>query len=880
MERQRIIIPSPDGELVTSLSPTLINDGDTAKFENAERVLGKTRKRPGTSELITEITDSVEPRGIYNFKQSDGTENILVYERGLTTSLTKKIYTAVAGTWLWDFLNKDWATQGDDLVLTSPTVPRFETFRDYCFISQGDTVIGLMYWSGSGNVKRVIDEGNAEYGVSGRFINIWKERLVISNGYYYALTGSNGSAWSTSRISSGVFFSSLTYSDGTIVHPYQSKGWWEIVDTYKEIAPKDGSEIVAQWIGKNRIFIGKETGIWAIFGDDPAHIVIDPVTDIGMQTDHSLQEYANGWKFKNKDGWHTFDGVNQPQLIDESIRNLVMQVPNFDIGGNADMMQIEIDSGTEWTTAQDGDATSNITIPNGNIELTSSAISPSPYSYTQQDNAVTCGYDSTITKYGFKFVPSPASTLTTVKIKMKCEFPSPTGTFDVSIFGDDEGQTGFPVVEMTTAITTDISDLSGTATDETFDFTSQSVNLLNNRHYWVVISWADTITNWFFVYYKAGDHSGWQTYTFGRYINGQWDYTANKRGYIIQDGTNYAETGDYETLNTGAGSLNFDQVPTVWGIFNVSDLYNQEGNIVYRMRTSTDQSTWTPANFTTDASIVTPGTEPLESNIPVKKYVDLKIDLTSFSGRLKTPKVYSVRINAAIDSGETTDRLMCSTIFNDRYLCATNNNKDGEFRTFVLDKERKWGIYPDQIVRGYVDIDKEKYLMTLNDNMELYKMYPGKTVEEYFYDWSVYKNTSSKFYYFDIETKKTDCGYPGVLKLFHDLWITVGSIMGTKYVQGIVKYKIDDEDWVAQNFEDTADSGDISVIRLIFPAESRGYAIQFAYETYKDSADSPTDYGQPYNLQNAILTFHTQPELKSIVETQTDDLDTGYLIEE
>lgn len=859
MQKQRIIIPAPSGGLHTAISPTLIGDIGASIAENVEYISGKVRKTPGNylpvsnSTSITACSDSHEPRALYNFIRADGTEIPIIYERGLTGALSNKIYFADTSTipWTWEALKYESA----DLALNSSTTPRFLTMRGKLFFSNGDSTEGLMYWDGDFDTEVVYVRTGGTTSACGRFLIQYKERLGVVNGKYF-----NDPSWS-SHLSSAIFWSSITESDGTPVDPHEPAAWHDVFETYNEIAPQDGSQIVAAWVDGNSVLVAKETGIWRMYGV-PKNFTIDPISKVGMESDHSLQKHRGIWTFCNKDGFHVFDGRSQPQRIDEPIRNLVMQIPKFDIGGEADTLNYTIDG--DWDTPMDDANTTNINLLAGDdgIEIDTSAISPSPYSYTLSDLSVTCGSTPIRTKYGFKFVPSPASFLSTIKLKMK-RGATTTGTFDISVFGDDEGQTGFPVIEMTTPITTNISTLSMTETVETFDFSSQEVKLQNNRHYWVVVTWVYGEVPWFYICYQSGDHSGWQTYTFGEYIYGQWDYTSDKRGYIVADGTEYETQGIYNTTDN-YGDLG--GIPTEWGQFHAEDT-GETGNIEYKIRTSaTGSSGWTNWEIVIDGDIPT---------ITVQRYVDYRITLDRISG-IQTPQVTVMSVYAYIGTAEVADRLACSTIFEGKYEYATNKNLDGNYRTFVLDNENRWGIKPNQLIRGYMDYKNEKYLLTLDINTgtgvktaELCKMYRGKKIEEFLYDYSAriptYRATGTKRNYYSqiLRSKKFDCGFPDTIKLFKELQFSVGSIFAEAYLQGTLKYRIDNDDWTTQNFPNKSFQGD-AVIRMPFPAGTRGQYIQFEWRTYL----SGSTYGHPFNIKDAKLDFFTQ-KLKPILLTTT-----------
>lgn len=880
-EQKQVILQVPSKGLFCADGPASIGDEFSAlPTENTEWISGNTpRKRSGNAPAVTTISSpaSVEPRAIHNYTLSNGTQIIMVYERG-AAGVTKKIYYATAGTWTWATLTEGWTAPATDLVLASSRTPRFLTARDYLFFSQGDNTNGLIHWSGVGDAARTIDDAvdisgtDYYFGISARFLLNWKERIVGANGYYYDTLNHTG--WSASRLSSGLFFSSLTYSDGTVVQPYQGKGWWENWKLHKKIRPQDGSEIVALWLNKQEhILVAKGKGIFVVYGDDPARIVIEQITDIGLESDHSLQEFNNGYIFKNKDGIHFFDGQNRPQLIDRAIRNLTVQIPVFDIGGEADVLEFELDSYVEWNAANSG-LTANIRLDSsGYIELEKFADAERMAYGGSVDHTYNVPQVGTYGRLGFcmYFRSSDAPThpqfiLTSVRPRLSRGVGSQSGIINFAIHKANED---YGVGEqLGSTVSVDINDISQSAAYYEVDFSSDGIELDGN--YYLMCYWEENSITTLNIYtHDVTDRRP----VVMRFLNGFWhDWYWDERGILKVYGTPYKLQGHYQSSD----DQDLTNTPTQWGIFEVDDEERQK--IVYRMRSSSDKITWTPTDFSYANTIITPGQQIDKDKIPINRYLDVKITMDRINGSL-SPKVSRFTINAMIDSTELTDRLAYSTVFEDRYIFSTNKNLDGEYRSFVLDKEGRWNIYPNQLIRGYVDIDNEKHLLTIDTNAKLHRMFRGVTAEDFKYDYSGNGITGviDDWYFQKLATKKFHCGYLGILKLFANARLSIGSVFSAGYVNGIVKYKIDDGDWITRYFQDNTDVGDIAVIELTFPAGTRGYTIQFLFETY---VDGTSHYGHPFNIQSIVLYFNLQPGLRPIKRTQRTALtDTGYLIE-
>jgi len=298
------------------------------------------------------------------------------------------------------------------------------------------------------------------------------------------------------------------------------------------------------------------------------------------------------------------------------------------------------------------------------------------------------------------------------------------------------------------------------------------------------------------------------------------------------------------------------------------------GKIKYYLRTSTDGSTYPAPGFVE----VIPGQNIGDFGIEPREYVDIKIELEKVCGHI-TPWVKKVTVNAVIKSTETTDRLACSGIINNCYHFATNKNLDGTYRTFVLSPDGKWNINPDQLIRAYLEIEKEMYLVSVDTNTKIHKMHRGTAAEQFNHDYSIVTPTGQDWYYLKMRTKKFDCTASQHVKLMKGLRLAVGSIFEDNYVQGILKYRMDNDAWTTVYFPKAQPElpGDI-IIRHIFPSGTRGMYIQFQVETYRDGADPPEEYGTAYNILEIMLDFFIQ-HLKPILKTTTAELsETGHMV--
>lgn len=862
MEKQRIIIPTPDGGLRSSVSSILIGDNELAVAENVEFVSGRLRKRPGNANGdFTENTDSTEPRTIHNFIKTDNTEVPILYEQGPAGSYTKKIYYATVAadaTWTWAALQESAA----DFVLQTALTPDFITVRSMLLFSNGENSDGLMYWSGSGEIGHVHTEGLGAYGVSGRFLAYWKERLVVANGYYY------DSGWS-GRYPSGLFFSSLLDSGSSPIDPDESGAWWEVATTFLEIAPDDGSEITALWIWKDAIFVGKKTGIWRLYGETPETLSSAKVSKVGIDSNHSLQLFRNNYIFCNKDGFYAFDGSNDAQKIDEPIKDLTSLIPSYDIESTGSL-GITLDSTAEWTNYSDdgtggGTPIADIDISDGTIYLSKTTATKRWYNETVSN---TWDFD-TDTGFAFRIAPTAGVDyfLSTVELWLGRNGQT-SGTLNFYFKkGNATNPGGGEVLDSVTGV--DVTDLALSPAWYEIDFEADAIiEADTGQYYWIVVQWTglDTTPTW-----GVQDSAGATHLVMRKKIAG-WDGFDDKKGSYKVYTKEYEQIGYYHTWDDDNGAskpyIDLGEAPDLWGIFSATIENYAPYSADFYIRSSTDQSAWS------DWKVVYNG-QQIPDDLPKRQYLDFQVRIRAL-GNTSGAIVDSITIRAFGESDLTTEVPAYSTIFQNKYIYSTNENTDGEYRSFVLDENGRWSIYPDQLIRGYMDYENEKWLVSIDTNTKIHKMYRGVALPDFLYDYSVNNETSTTQYYIKTDTKKYDCGFPGIIKLFRELRLAVGSIFSSTFVNGTIKYKIDDNDWVQHNFEDTNMIGDSSMIRLIFPAGTRGYYIQFEFETYH----SGTAYGNPFNVKDITLDFATQ-KIRPLKQTTTAALtDTGYMIEE
>lgn len=878
MIKKTIVLPSPNAGLNSVVSPTLINDNELALAENVEFISGKVRKRPGTSgavSIIDSVTgttnDVIEPRYFYNFIKSDGVEVPIIYERGIAGA-TKEIYYASisGGDWTWSALQYN----SNPFVLNSARTPAFITVRGKLFLSNGDTTDGLVYWSGSGEIAYVRTGGTTS--VCGKFFAYFKERLVVANGQYRT-----GSAWNGTDLTSAIFYSSITNSSGAPVNPDSHTAWHEVASTYNEIEPNDGSEITALWVWLGRIYVAKETGIWVMYGV-PKNFTIEKVSDIGMETDRTLQKYDKTCTFLNDDGFYVFDGRSEPQKIDKNISNLIVNIPPFAVGGtgSSDLLQFSVDSGTEWTNAKHASST-NITIPNGNIEISKVADGVVLDYHDAWDFSynVATHHSGIYRGFAFYFTMEDASSpipeqviLTSIRPRLSRGSGTQSGTIKFDIRKATEY--GVPGDIISSTVSVSINDLSETEALYTVDFSSDNLGLdSEDSGYFFCCYWDESVTTITNLTIYTDMQVVTRPLAFLNKYSGNWGVIQwYARGMMYVRGQYYNTQAVYQTVDT---YCDLTATPSVWGKFHSQN--EVEGQkIEYRMLSSSDQSNWYPSGgFSDDKSIIEPDTIINSGNIPANRYLDFQITMDRVDGNT-TPQVKKIEVNAFVCTSDESDRMVYSTIFNDKYKCSTNYNLDNEYRTFVLDKEGRWSIEPDQIIYGYIDYNNEKYLLTKDAHGQIHKMHKGITDSDFLYDHSTKSVSGDNKYLQKVRTKKYDCGFPDYIKLFREMRFSVGSIFGENYVQGTLKYRLDDGDWTTVYFQDERQAGDSVVIRHIFPAGERGYYIQFEYQTYLEGSN----YGGAYNIIDNVVEFFVQ-KLKPIKSTQTSALsDTGHMVEE
>lgn len=862
MKKQKIIIPAPSGGLHTSIAPTLIGDVESALAENVEYISDKARKRPGTSdEGGTENTSSQYPRAGYTFVKSNGTEVPILFDRS-SDGATPKVYQAATGaTWTWTSLQYSSA----DFVMNDERTPTFITARGKLLFSNGDydasDTDGLVYWSGSGDIASTHDSGT-QNGISVRFLAYFKERLVGAYGYYC-----KGDSWS-SELTSAIFYSSITDSSGSPVNPDNPDAWHEVDVTYNEIEPLDGSWITALWVDWDSIFVAKKTGIWRMYGE-PKNFTIDKVSKIGMETDCSLQKFNDLWVFLNKDGWHKFDGRSDAKRIDEPIQDIIPKIPTFDIDDSGGGLDVTLDTKAEWTNYNDDGSTGstaseNITINDEGDSDGSITITPMTAAvlYEQTTSSQLWDFTSTCRRFAFRIAVS-ATDVPFVLDSVDLHLEAAAGQSGTLNFYFVKGTAQSPIGETIDSVTdVAIGDIPTSEDWYNVDFgANQSVT--ESGYYWIICWWSTSVTQ---IKFGALNAPGSNYYVMLKYPT-HWANFSNKQGTYRLYETEYEGTGTYRTFDThDTYVLDFGEAPSKWGYFVAT--VNEPQKIRFFLSTSTDKSTWSGMREIYRDEII-------PEVVPLRRYADIKIIMTRVD-KATTPKVYNIKVNGFTSTGEVTDRLIYSTIFQDKYICATNENLDAEYRTFVLDKGWRWTIYPDQLIRGYIDYDNEKYLLSIDTNAKLYKMYRGTTIDEFNDDYSVETITSTTNYYQILRSKKYDCGFPDIVKLFRMLRFSVGTVFSGGYLQGTLKYRIDDGTWTTQYFQDETAVGDTSVIKLAFPAGTRGQYIQLEWRTLV----SGDNYGHPFNIKDAMLDFYTQKLEPTDITTTGVPSGTGYMEEE
>ena len=853
-QKKQIIIPAPNGRLITTVSPTLIGDNDIALAENVERVSDRIRKTPGSSSALTTISGAVEPKNLYNFIDINGTERFIVYDYG-TDGAEKYIYagTLLGGAWTWTKI----ATAAGDIQLTSASpTPAFITARGYLFFSNGGTTgsyYGLFSWTGTGDAVEVHSTGNTA--PTGKYLAYFKERLVVANGAY---TTDGGTNWTT--IKSGIMYSSITDSSGTPGDMNDAAYWHEIGTTFNEIEPNDGSEITALWVWQGRIYVAKETGIWVMYGA-PKDFTIEKVTNIGMQSQYSLAEFEGQYIFRNNDGWHRFDGMSQPQLIDRDIRNLSVLVPEFNVGQEGDIYDEVLEDAAGWTAASSG-STSHLATTGANLTHPL-ILDTQSYSVEHSGTEVATSLAS---YYGYAFRLTDTIFCTSVQVRLYTASTPTSGTINAAIYKNSPyGQE----MATTTIAASSLPTTSGTYV--TFDFSSDTPTVDSTEDvYWCVMWWTDASDDPVLI-------PGLSIYTYTATVNNYIAYRPNTQwGWIYVDnlrvrynivGTKYYDTGTYLSTATDIDfGVDFNPDTDRWGVIRA--VHTDSDKLTYTIRTSTNGTTYVEAAETiypTEHGIV-----PVTTKL--RRYILLQITFAKVTN-VSSPTATSIEFNG-FDTSSSTDRLIRATVVNDRYECATNINKDGTYRTFVLDKNGGWSIKPNQLIRGYATWQNEPYFITIDTNASIHRIYRGVNDEEYYYDYAAATPNSNTRYLLKVRSKKYDFGEPNYYKLFKEMQFSIGSIFGTNYVQGTLLYRTDDNDWSTVYFQDDSTIGDSHLIRHIFPAGTRGQYIQFEWQTYL----SGTDYSAPYSIKDSTVEFYVEL-LKSVKKTQTSALtDTGHLV--
>lgn len=214
-------------------------------------VVGALRVRPGVTAIGNQIQDGKNCLGLYNFRDSNGSNNqqVAVFNNsGDTQSVT---YYNNAGTW---------TAIGSGSTFTASAKSRFTTFVDYVFRVSSAQETPKSWTGASGDSWGATNLTSVP---SGKFICVYKARLYIA---------------ATSTYPDRLFFSSIPDATTQAIT-------WDTTNDHLDVVPSDNGNITGLTVNGSLMLIFKDRAMYRWNGSsaDP-----DRIIDVGCCSQESI----------------------------------------------------------------------------------------------------------------------------------------------------------------------------------------------------------------------------------------------------------------------------------------------------------------------------------------------------------------------------------------------------------------------------------------------------------------------------------------------------------------------------------------------------------------------------------------------------------------
>lgn len=161
--------------------------------------------------------------------------------------------------------------------------------------------------------------------------------------------------FNTDSDDSAVHYSALSSTDGVAINPDDYRAWPETNSL--NISEGDGYTGTAIWNFRGRVHVGKQNGIWVLFGsDEDTYNFRKIVSHIGPDSNDSVKVLDNQTYFKANGGFYKFDGSSVYNISDgfasdfENIESNETSVQSLSWD-----TKIEFDAGTMENLKSDSD---------------------------------------------------------------------------------------------------------------------------------------------------------------------------------------------------------------------------------------------------------------------------------------------------------------------------------------------------------------------------------------------------------------------------------------------------------------------------------------------------------------------------------------------